>query len=111
MCHNAPIGTCLQVYYAIFYSHLQKKLQTSTKMFENYDLFLTLKVIPILYFFKLNLKLLKVCDIIKQQQLKLVYEFYRNLFPTVKNNITIDNDSKNNVPIDDIQNIFLLKGH
>ena len=27
----------------------------------------------------LQLKLLKVCDIIKQQQLKLVYEFYKNL--------------------------------
>ena len=30
----------------------------------------------------LQLKLLKVCDIIKQQQLKLVYEFYKNLLPT-----------------------------
>ena len=30
----------------------------------------------------LQSKLLKVRDIIKQQQLKLVYEFYKNLLPT-----------------------------
>ena len=30
----------------------------------------------------LQLKLLKVHDIMKQQQLKLVYEFYKNLLPT-----------------------------
>ena len=106
----------------------------------------------------LQLKLLKVCDIIKQQQLKLVYEFYKNLLPTdlqsifelnsdihsyqtnsahkhllhtpriytttygnksikyhcpilwnAQLKITFDNDSKNNVPIGNIHNIFQFK--
>ena len=101
----------------------------------------------------LQLKLLKVRDIIKQQQLKLVYEFYKNLLPTDLQSIfelnsdihsyqtnsahkhllhipriytatygnksikyhcpilwnAIDNDSKNNVPIDNIHNISQFK--
>ena len=115
-------------------------------MFKNYDIY--------------NLKLLKVRDIIKSQQLKLVYEFYKNLLPidlqclfefdsdihnyptnsalkhllhipriytatygnksikyhcpilwnsTVKNNITIDNNIKNNVAINQVHNVFQFK--
>ena len=30
----------------------------------------------------IDLKLVKVCDIIKSQQLKLVYDFYNNVLPT-----------------------------
>ena len=51
--HNAPIGICLQVYYAIFYSHLiygcniwtdngcksQNNRGTSKTMLKNYDIF------------------------------------------------------------------------
>ena len=170
--HNAPIGTCLQVYYAIFYSHLiygcniwGLTTEANLKIIE----VLQKNCLRIMTFsdFKshtnhlvLQLKLLKVCDIIKQQQLKLVYEFYKNLLPTdlqsifelnsdihsyqtnsahkhllhipriytttygnksikyhcpilwnttFKNNITIDNDSKNNVPIDNTRNIFQFK--
>ena len=105
-------------------------------------------------------KLLKVRDIIKSQQLKLVYEFYKNILPTdlkslfgfdrnvhdyqthsafkhllhipriytatygnksikyqcpivrnaiVKNDISIDNDTKNNIAIDEIFNIHQFK--
>ena len=30
----------------------------------------------------IDFKLVKVCDIIKSQQLKLVYDFYNNVLPT-----------------------------
>jgi len=53
LCHNGPIGVCLQVYFAIFYSHLIygcdiwgltteenfKIRGTSKKMFEDNDIF------------------------------------------------------------------------
>ena len=35
----------------------------------------------------LELKLLKVCEIIKSQQLKLSYEFYKNQLPTTIQNL------------------------
>ena len=92
--HNAPIETCLQVYYAIFYSHLiygcniwGLTTDENLKMIE----VLQKKCLRIMTFSDynshtnplfINLKLLKVRDIIKSQQLKLVYEFYKNLLPT-----------------------------
>ena len=170
--HNAPIGICLQVHYAICYSHLiygcniwGLTTDANLKIIE----VLQKTCLRIMTFSDFNshtnplflqLKLLKVLDIIKQQQLKLVYEFYKNLLPTdlqsifelnsdihsyqtnsahkhllhipriytatfgnksikyhcpilwnatVKNNIVIDNDSKNNVPIDNIHNISQFK--
>ena len=108
----------------------------------------------------IDLKLLKVRDIIKSRRLKLVYEFYKNILPielhsllefntdvhdyqtnsvfkqllhipsfytttygiksikyhcpivwkaTVKNNIVVDNNSKNNVAINQIHNIYRFK--
>ena len=170
--HNAPIGTCLQVYYAIFYSHLiygcniwGLTTDENLRMIE----VLQKKCLRIMTFSENNshtnplfidLKMLKIRDIIKSQQLKLVYEFYKNLLPfnlqnlfifdndvhnyqtnsaskhllhipriftatygtksikyqcpilwnsTFKNKIAINNNTKNNVAIDQIHNIFQFK--
>ena len=94
LCYNAPIATCLKVYYAIFYSHLIYGSNLwglisdeNLKMIE----VLQKKCIRIMTFSDFNshtnpifidLKLLKVRDIIKSQQLNLVYKFYKNLLPT-----------------------------
>ena len=86
--HNAPIRTCLQVYYAIFYSHLIYGCNIwglTTEENLNKIEVLQKKCLRIMTFSDFNshtnhlfidLKLLKVRDIIKSQQLKLVYEFY-----------------------------------
>ena len=170
--YNAPISTCLQVYYAIFYSHLiygcniwGLTSEENLKMLE----VLQKKCVRIMTFSEFNshtnelfceFKLLKVRDIIKSQQLKLVYEFYKNILPTdlkslfgfdrdvhdyqthsafkhllhipriytatygnksikyhcpivwnatVKNDIIVDNDTKNNIAIDEIFNIHQFK--
>ena len=91
--HNAPLETCLRVYYSIFYSHLVyscniwgltteeniKKIEVLQKK--------CLRIMTVSDFNShtnslfYNLKLLKVRDIIKFQQLKLVYEFCNNLVP------------------------------
>ena len=170
--HNAPIRTCLQVYYAIFYSHLIYGCNIwglTTEENLNKIEVLQKKCLRIMTFSDFNshtnplfidLKLLKVRDIIKSQQLKLVYEFYKNLLPTdlqslfvfdsdvhdyqtnrfskhflhiprihtvtygnksvkyhcpilwnatVKNDITINNDIKDNIAIDQIYNVFQFK--
>ena len=88
--HSVPLEVCLQVYYAIFYSHvlygcniwgltteenlskievLQKKC-VRTMTFSDFHCHTN----PIF----LEPKLLKVREIIKSQQLKLSYEFYKN---------------------------------
>ena len=69
----------------------------------------------------LELKLLKLRDIIKLQQLQLVYDFNNDLLPhdlkhlcpliwnkLIKNNIPIDNKLENNIKIENIKskNIF-----
>ena len=91
--HNAPIQTCLQLYYAIFYSHLIYGCNIwglSTN--ENLDKIEVLqkKCIRLMTFSDFNshtnnlfidLKLLKVRDVIKFQQLRLVYDFYNNVLP------------------------------
>ena len=92
--HNAPIETCLLVYYAIFYSHLIYGCNiwglTSDENLKKIEI-LQKKCLRILTFSDFNshtnqlfidLGLLKVRDIIESQQLKLVYEFYDNLLPT-----------------------------
>ena len=103
--HNAPIETCLQVYYALFYSHLiygcnvwgltseenLKKIQVLQK-----------KCIRIVTFSDFNshtnhlfidLKILKVLNIIGLQQLQLVYDFYDNRLPKDwKNLFTFSSD-------------------
>ena len=92
--HNAPIETCLQVYYAIFYSHLIYGCNVwglSTEENLNKIEILQKKCLRIMTFSDFNshtnqlfidLKLLKVRDIIESQQLKLVYDFYENRLPT-----------------------------
>jgi len=91
--HNAPIETCLQVYYAIFYSHLIYSCNiwglTSNENIKKIEV-LQKKCLRIMTFSDFNshttslffnLKLLKIRDIIKIQQLKLVHGFYNNLLP------------------------------
>ena len=92
--YNAPLETCLQVYYAIFYSHLIYGCNVwglSTEGNINTIEVLQKKCVRILSFapFKAHtnqlfiaLGLLKVRDIIKCQQLKLVYDFYEKNMPT-----------------------------
>ena len=176
--HNAPFETCLQVYYAFFYSHLIYCCNvwglTSEENIKKIEV-LQKKCIRIMTFSDfschtnplfVNLKLLKIRDLIKIYQLKLVYSFYNNSLPielnslfrlvsdvhnretrsashnllyiprvftttfgiksikyvgpilwnsTVKNGIAIDNDSKNNVDIEQVHNCYqfvrILKKH
>ena len=91
--HNASMETCLQVYYAIFHSHLIYScniwgltLEENIKKIE----VLQKKCLRIMTFSEfnchttplfINLKLLKIPDFIKIQQLKLVYSFYSNMLP------------------------------
>ena len=97
--HNAPFKTCIQVYYAIFYSHLIYGCSlwglTSEKNLNSIRI-LQKKCIRILTFSEfnshtnqhfINHKLLKVDDIIKVQQLKLVYEFKTNRLPLEVQNL------------------------
>ena len=98
--YSAPIETRLQVYYAIFYSHLTYGCNiwglTTEENLNKIEL-LQKKCIRIMTFSDFNshttplfidLKLLKIRDIIKFQQLKLVYEFCKDALP------------------DDLQNLF-----
>ena len=91
--HNAPFETCLQVYYAIFYSHLVYGCNiwglTSEVNLKKVEV-LQRKCIRILTFsdFRsptnhlfLKHKILKVRDVIKFYQLKLVYEYFENALP------------------------------
>ena len=92
--YNAPLNTCLEVYYAIFYSRLtygcnvwglaSKKNISAIEVLQN-------KCIRIMTFAPFNshipnktfldLKLLKVRDIIKIDQLKLVHNFQTRSLP------------------------------
>ena len=169
--HNAPFETCLQVYYAIFYQHMIYCCNvwglTSEENIKKIEV-LQKKCLRIMTFSDFNchtnplfisLKLLKIRDIIKIHQLKLVYSFYFNMLPfelknlfkfvrnmhnrvtrsatnnllhiprvytttygiksikfagpilwnsTVKNGIAIDNNSKNNVDIEQVHNCYQL---
>ena len=97
--HNAPIKTCLQVYYAIFYSHLIYGSSiwglTYEKNLESIRL-IQKKCIRLLTFSEFrcptnklfcDLQLLKVDDIIKIQQLKLIFEFKNNMLPSELNKL------------------------
>ena len=117
--HNAPIKTCLQVYYAIFYSHLIYGcniwgLTTDTNI--NTIEVLQKKCIRIMTFSDFNshtnplfidLKLLKIRDIIKSQQLKVAYEFYKNLLPTDLNNLFEFDSDIHNYPTHSASNYLL----
>ena len=92
--YNAPIDVCLQVYYAIFYSHLINGCNlwgsSSNENIEKIEV-LQNKCIRILTFAPfnshipnqifINLKLLKVRDVIKLSQLKLIYDFQCSTLP------------------------------
>ena len=55
----------------------------------------------------INLKLLKIHDIIKIQQLKLVYSFYTNLLPSeLKNLFVLSNDIHNHATKSISQNLL-----
>ena len=93
--YTAPIEVCLQVYYAIFYSNLIYGCNawglTSEENIQSIEI-LQRKCIRILTFAPFNshvsnqtfidLKLLKVRDIIKFFQLKLMYDFQCATLPT-----------------------------
>ena len=92
--YNAPIEICLQVYYAIFYSYLINgcNLWGLTPRNENINRIerLQKKCLRIMSFSPFNshtnqifqdLKLLKVRDVIKYHQLKLVRDFYEKSLP------------------------------
>ena len=94
LCHYAPFETCLQVYYAIFYSHLTYGCNiwglTSEENLMKVEV-LQRKCIRIITFsdFRsptnhlfIKHKILKVRDVIKLYQLKLVYDFFDNRLPT-----------------------------
>ena len=92
--YNAPLENCIQVYYAIFYSHLSYGCNVwGLGNSDNIDKVEVLqkKCIRIISFAPHNshtnqlfqaLKLLKVRDVIKINQLKLIYDFYDNSLPT-----------------------------
>ena len=91
--HNAPTSVCLNVYYALFYSHLYYGAclwgltsQKNLKIIET----LQNKCIRTITFADYrstanpiynSLKLLKVSDIIKLQQIKFAYDYFENLLP------------------------------
>ena len=92
--HNAPLEKCLQVYYAIFYSHLIYGCNiwglTSEEILNKIGV-LQKKCLRIITFSDfnshtnplfINLKLLKVKDLIKLHQLKLALEFYEQVIHT-----------------------------
>ena len=106
--YYAPLETCLQVYYAIFYSHLTYGCNiwglTSEENLNKMEI-LQRKCIRIMTFsdFRshtnhlfIKLKILKVRDVIKSHQLKLVYEFLNNTLPTdLQSLFTLSSDVHN----------------
>ena len=91
--YNSPFEVCLQVYYSIFYSHLIYGCNTwgltTEENIEKIEV-LQKKCIRILTFSDFNahtndifkdLKVIKVRDIIKMQQLKVAYDFLNNSLP------------------------------
>ena len=91
--YNAKLEICMQVYYAIFYSHANYGCNvwglTTNENIEKIEI-LQKKTVRILSFapFRahtnqlfINLKLIKLRDIIKINQLMLVYDFYEGNLP------------------------------
>ena len=121
--HNAPLEICLQVYYAIFYSHLiygcsvwgltsevnLKKVEVLQNKCARIITFADFRSHANPLF--IDLKLVKVRDIIKSQQLKLAYDFYNNSFPVDLHKLF--NYSKNvhttNVELNSDRKIYLFK--
>ena len=91
--YNAPLDLCLQVYYAIFYSYLNIGCNvwsfTTEKNIEDIQK-LQNKCVRIMTFAPFNsntdqafidLSLLKVREVIKTNQLKVVYDYYDKKLP------------------------------
>ena len=91
--YNAPLDKCLQVYYAIFYSYINTGSNvwgfTSEKNINDIQV-LQNKCLRIMCFAPFNsntdklyidLGLLKVRDVIKMNQLKVIYDFYDKKLP------------------------------
>ena len=119
--HNAPLETCLQVYYATFHSHLIYGCNiwglTSEENLYKIEV-LQKKCLRIITFSDfnshtnplfMNLKLLKVKDLIKLHQLKLVFEFYEQVIPTdLQNLFTFSRDMHTtNLVLRSARKIFL----
>ena len=117
--HNAPFQTCLQLYYAIFYSHLiygcniwgLSTIENLTKIEV-----LQKKCIRLMTFSDFNshtnslfseLKILKVRDVIKFQQLRLVYDFYNNALPFDLHNLFVFNSDIHNYHLTSISKNLL----
>ena len=92
--YNAPVDICKRVYYAIFFSHLINGCNLWSLTPRNKDISrierLQKKCVRIMTFVPFNahtnpifqdLELIKVQDVIKSQQLKLVYDFHMNCLP------------------------------
>ena len=92
--YNASLDTCLQVYYAIFYSHLGYGCNlwglTSEENINKIEV-LQKKCVRIMTFAPfnsqtnelfINLKLLKVRDLISLSQLRLAHNFLNDRLPT-----------------------------
>ena len=92
--HNAPLTTCLQVYYALFYSYLSYGCAIwglTSKYNINTINNLQKKCLRIITYSDfcchtnqlfIDLKLLKVNEIISTHQLKLIFEFRNDLLPS-----------------------------
>ena len=91
--YNVPLDMCIQVYYAIFYSYLNIGCNvwgfTSEKNIDDIQV-LQNKCVRIMTFAPfnsntdesyINLGLLKVREVIKTNQLKVVYDFYDKKLP------------------------------
>ena len=99
--HNAPLEACKQVYYATFYSHLTYGCNvwglTTDENLKKIEI-LQKKCVRIMTFSDFNshtnqlfidLKILKVHDVIDLKQLELVFDFYNNSLPTDLKNLFI----------------------
>ena len=92
--YNAPLDICKRVYYAIFFSHLINGCNLWCLTSRNKNIArierLQKKCVRIMTFAPFNahtntifqeLELLKVRDVIKTQQLQLVFDFHQNCLP------------------------------
>ena len=91
--HNAPLTTCLQVYYALFYSYLsygcaiwgltsKYNINTINNLQNKCLRIITSDFCCHTNQIFIDLRLLKENDIISTQQLKLIFEFRNDLLPS-----------------------------
>ena len=123
--HNAPREVCLNVYYALFYSHLIYGINVwGLTTEENLKKIETLqnKCVRILTFsdfdahanpLYLSLKILKLHDIITLSHIKLVYEFTKNSLPfDLQNLFKLSKDNvTSTMTLNSIRNNYLVIPH